>query len=234
MLRRDINLLYSLTQATKKKSSSNLMLVLVVGVVLIVGLMTFLFVDAKMTVEKNQAVVDDLDSKLGQTSVLAQKQKEYNELKTAYQNAIVSAIAELAPQQYAYVGAKMSKTLIDVLMLTDDAGLPVFDVEITQLIISGNTITLQCTSKTGDSVDYDCYDKAWDFVDYLAGNKLSADNPLSAAVIGGVALNDLIAANGNYFTGVEENYSGLPTKPENVEESISFNVKFTVNWEALQ
>lgn len=234
MLRRDINLLYSLTQATKKKSSSNLMLVLVVGVVLIVGLMTFLFVDAKMTVEKNQSVIDDLDAKLGQTSVLAQKQKEYNELKTAYQNAIVSAIAELAPQQYAYAGAKMSKTLIDVLMLTDDAGLPVFDVEITQLIISGNTITLQCTSKTGDSVDYDCYDKAWDFVDYLAGNKLSADNPLSAAVIGGVALNDLIAANGNYFTGVEENYSGLPTKPENVEESISFNVKFTVNWEALQ
>lgn len=234
MLRRDINLLYSLTQATKKKSSSNLMLVLVVGVVLIIGLMTFLFVDAKMTVEKNQSVIDDLDAKLGQTSVLAQKQKEYNELKTAYQNAIVSAIAELAPQQYAYAGAKMSKTLIDVLMLTDDAGLPVFDVEITQLIISGNTITLQCTSKTGDSVDYDCYDKAWDFVDYLAGNKLSADNPLSAAVIGGVALNDLIAANGNYFTGVEENYSGLPTKPENVEESISFNVKFTVNWEALQ
>ena len=234
MLRRDINLLYSLTQATKKKSSSNLMLILIVGVVLIVGLMTFLFVNAKMTVDKNQAVIDDLDAKLGQTSVLAQKQKEYNELKTAYQNAIVSAIAELAPQQYAYAGAKMSKTLIDVLMLTDDAGLPVFDVEITQLIISGNTITLQCTSKTGDSVDYDCYDKAWDFVDYLAGNKLSADNPLSAAVIGGVALNDLIAANGNYFTGVEENYSGLPTKPENVEESISFNVKFTVNWEALQ
>lgn len=234
MLRRDINLLYSLTQATKKKSSSNLMLVLVVGVVLIVGLMTFLFVNAKMTVDKNQAVIDDLDAKLGQTSVLAQKQKEYNELKTAYQNAIVSAIAELAPQQYAYAGAKMSRTLIDVIMISDDAGLPVFDVEITQLIISGNTITLQCTSKTGDSVDYDCYDKAWDFVDYLAGNKLSADNPLSATVIGGVALNDLIAANGNYFTGVEENYSGLPTKPENVEESISFNVKFTVNWEALQ
>ena len=234
MLRRDINLLYSLTQATKKKSSSNLMLVLVVGVVLIVGLMTFLFVDAKMTVDKNQAVIDDLDAKLGQTSVLAQKQKEYNELKTAYQNAIVSAIAELAPQQYAYAGAKMSKTLIDVLMLTDDAGTPVFKVDITQLIISGNSITLQCSSKTGTDADYDCYDKAWDFVDYLAGNKLSADNPLSAAVIGGVALNDLIAANGNYFTGVEENYSGLPTKPENVEESISFNVKFTVNWEALQ
>lgn len=234
MLRRDINLLYSLTQATKKKSSSNLMLVLIVGVVLIVGLMTFLFVDAKMTVEKNQAVVDDLDSKLGQTSLLAQKQQEYNALKTAYQNAIVEAISELAPQQYAYAGAKMSRTLIDVIMISDDAGLPVFDVEITQLIISGNTITLQCSSKTGGDGDYDCYDKAWDFVDYLAGNELSADNPLSATVIGGVALNDLIAANENYFTGVEENYSGLPTKPENAEESISFNVKFTVNWEALQ
>ena len=222
MLRRDINLLYSLTQATKKKSSSNLMLVLVVGVVLIVGLMTFLFVNAKMTVDKNQAVIDDLDAKLGQTSVLAQK------------NAIVSAIAELAPQQYAYAGAKMSKTLIDVLMLTDDAGTPVFKVDITQLIISGNSITLQCSSKTGTDADYDCYDKAWDFVDYLAGNALADDNPLAATVVGGVAINDLVLKNADYFTGVEDNYSGLQTKPDNPEESISFNVKFSVNWEALQ
>ena len=76
MLRRDINLLYSLTQATKKKSSSNMMLILIVGVVLIIGLMTFLFVDAKMTVEKNQSLLDDINGKLGKPAIPAQNRKE--------------------------------------------------------------------------------------------------------------------------------------------------------------
>lgn len=229
MLRRDINLLYSLTQATKKKSSSNLMLVLVVGVVLIIGLMTFLFVDAKMTVEKNQSLLDDINGKLGQSAILAQKQKEYNELKALYEKSITEIISELSPQQYALTGAKMSKTLVDVLMLTDteqdgvdadydgdDIADAVFDVEIAQLVISGNIINLECRVED--------YVAAWDFVDYLAGNKIAARPALDA----------LVEKNKLYFVDVESNYSGLPTAPSAEGEKIDFTLKFSVNWEALQ
>ena len=223
MLRRDINLLYSLTQATKKKSSSNMMLILIVGVVLIIGLMTFLFVDAKMTVEKNQSL------KLGQSAILAQKQKEYNELKALYEKSITEIISELSPQQYALTGAKMSKTLVDVLMLTDteqdgvdadydgdDIADAVFDVEIAQLVISGNIINLECRVED--------YVAAWDFVDYLAGNKIAARPALDA----------LVEKNKLYFVDVESNYSGLPTAPSAEGEKIDFTLKFSVNWEALQ
>ena len=215
MLRRDINLLYSLTQATKKKSSSNLMLVLVVGVVLIVGLMTFLFVNAKMTVDKNQAVIDDLDNKLGQSSVLAQKQKEYSALKNTYETQLTAVISELAPQQYMTDSAKMSGTLVDVIMPEDDGGLPLFDVSVTQLVLSGNALSMTCRVTN--------YKAAWDFVDYLAGQPL-ADRP---------ELDEKIAANAGYFSGVESNYSGLPALPSD-GETIEFTLKFEVKWEALQ
>lgn len=225
MLRRDINLLYSLTQATKKKSSSNLMLVLVVGVVLIVGLMTFLFVNAKMTVEKNQAVVDDLDSKLSQTNTLSALRKKYDELKKAYSNDVSEVIAELAPQQYAIAGVKMSETLLDVLMLTDDEGTPVFiDVEITQILISSSSISLACAVTD--------YNSAWDFVDYLAGNHANIDSSLTAMTIGGKTFEELTEQNAMYFADVESNYSGLPTKSEN-GEPMEFSLYFSVRWEAF-
>lgn len=215
MLRRDINLLYSLTQATKKKSSSNLMVVLVVGVVLIVGLMTFLFVNAKLTVEKNQSVIDDLDAKLGQSSTLSQKQKEYNELKNTYETQLTAVISELAPQQYMLDGAKMSKTLIDVIMPEDATGTALFAVSVSQLVLSGNALSMTCNVTD--------YKSAWDFVDYLAGVPL-ADRP---------ELDEAIAANKNYFSGVESNYSGLPALPSDGEK-IEFTLKFEVKWEALQ
>ena len=66
-MRKDINLLYSLTQSTKKKNSSNMMVLLLVVVVAIVALMIFLFVNAKMEVSDNQGILDDLEASLSQT-----------------------------------------------------------------------------------------------------------------------------------------------------------------------
>lgn len=226
MMRRDINLLYSLTQATKKKNSSNIIVLLGVVVLLIIGLMTFMFVDAKMAVEKNQAMIDDLDDKLSQSSTLSALQKQYNELKAAYESDIAEVIAEIAPEYYALSEGKMSGTLIDILMLTDneddtDAGYDaddvadaVFDVTVSAITIAGETVNLSCS--VTDYVD------AWDFVDYLAGTPIEA-RP---------ALDGLVEKNKEYFQGVEDNYSGLPTKSEG-GDPIEFSLQFTIVWEAL-
>ena len=207
MMRKDINLLYSLTQATKKKSSSNMLILIGVGVLAIVALMVFLFVDAKLEVKNNQALIDDLDSKLGQSSTLSQLQARYNALKAQYESDIAEVIAEISPEQYALVGASMSSKLIDILMLTDeenetDAGYDaddvadnVFDVDITQLSLSADKVMLSCSAST--------YAAVWDFVDYLAGNRIA---DLSA-------LDGLIDLNKEYFSDVELNYSGLPPAP---------------------
>ena len=92
-MRRDINLLYSLTQSTKKKNSSNLLVIIIVAVVAIVALMVFLFVDAKMEVSDNQGLLNDLEDKLTQTGQLTSLQNKYNELKAAYEGDIAEVIA---------------------------------------------------------------------------------------------------------------------------------------------
>ena len=119
-MRKDINLLYSLTQSTKKKNSSNMMVLLLVVVVAIVALMIFLFVNAKMEVSDNQGILDDLEASLSQTGQLSALQNKYNQLKSAYESDIAEVIAEVSPGQYAAVGAKMSSKLIDILMPVDD------------------------------------------------------------------------------------------------------------------
>lgn len=244
MRRKDINLLYSLTQETKKKSSSNMMIAMIAGVVIIVGLMTFLFVNAKINLANNQDLLNDLQNKIDQTDQLSSLQKKYNEMKAAYESDIAEVIAEIMPGQFTAKADKISKTFIDILMLTDkedatDAGFDaddvpdrVFDVDIRSIAISGEQVTVECAVSN--------YLAAWDFADYLAGNKL-ADYP---------ALDALIAQNAVYFTDVEKNYPGLPQKPatepttppdeggegtvEPTEpEKMTFTLKFNVNWEAM-
>ena len=61
MAKRDINLLESLNQATKKKSSSSMTAIIAFGIVVLVGVMIFLFATAKVNIAKNQDVIDDLD-----------------------------------------------------------------------------------------------------------------------------------------------------------------------------
>lgn len=234
-MRRDINLLYSLTQSTKKKNSSNLLVIIIVAVVAIVALMVFLFVDAKMEVSDNQGLLNDLEDKLTQTGQLTSLQNKYNELKAAYEGDIAEVIAEVFPGQYAVVGAKLSDKLFDVLLLVDDEATDpdldvddvndnVFDVDISSISVSGTTITLNCTVES--------YIAAWDYADYLAGNRIP----------GREALDELIDLNAKFFNGVEENYPGLPTIPEpSVDEetgeetpgTISFTLRFGVDWEAL-
>ena len=233
-MRKDINLLYSLTQTTKKKNSSNMMVLLLVVVVAIVALMIFLFVNAKMEVSDNQGILDDLEASLSQTGQLSALQNKYNQLKSAYESDIAEVIAEVSPGQYAAVGAKMSSKLIDILMPVDDEAVHpdydaddvndnVFDVDITSVSISGTTITLNC--------EVTSYIAAWDYADYLAGN-LILDRP---------GLDALIEANALIFSGVEDNYPGLPPKPEPaedeegniVEEPFGFTLRFGIDWAAL-
>lgn len=227
MRRKDINLLYSLTQATKKKSSSNIMVVLGVLVLAVIGVMVFLFVDAKGEVSDNEALIKDLDSKLSGSLLLGNLQRKYDAMKAAYESDIADVIAEIAPSEYAGQSGKMSAALLDILMLTDeenaeDSGYDaddeadnVFDVDIKSIAVSGTSVNITCAV-----VDYLA---AWDFTDYLAG--IATDLP--------AALRPLVERNARLFAGVQDNYSGLPQLPGN-GEPIEFTLRFVVaNWGAL-
>ena len=228
MRRKDINLLYSLTQATKKKSSSNIMVVLGVLVLAVIGVMVFLFVDAKGEVSDNEALIKDLDSKLSGSLLLGNLQRKYDAMKAAYESDIADVIAEIAPSEYAGQSGKMSAALLDILMLTDeenaeDSGYDadgeadnVFDVDIKSIAISGTSVNITCAV-----VDYLA---AWDFTDYLAG---IATDYLPKA------LWPLVERNARLFAGVQDNYSGLPQLPGN-GEPIEFTLRFVVaDWGAL-
>ncbi len=217
MLRKDINLLYSFAQSGKKKNSSNMLIVIISAVVLIVGLMTFLFVNAKMNVAKNKEILSDLEQKLEQTDRLSQLQAQYNELKSAYETAIAEVIAEVAPGQFTDDAGKISAKLIDVLMPTAADGSIYFAVEIGSISIAGNMINIECAVSD--------YITAWDFTDYLAGNVLA--DAKYEELAGEIVKNKL------RFSAVEENYPGLPQKPADGETggSIDFVLKFTVDWE---
>lgn len=227
MRRKDINLLYSLTQATKKKSSSNIMVVLGVLVLAVIGVMVFLFVDAKGEVSDNEALIKDLDSKLSGSLLLGNLQRKYDAMKAAYESDIADVIAEIAPSEYAGQSGKMSAALLDILMLTDeenegDSGYDaddeadnVFDVDIKSIAVSGTSVNITCAV-----VDYLA---AWDFTDYLAG--IATDLP--------EALGKLVERNARLFAGVQDNYSGLPQLPGN-GEPIEFTLRFVVaDWGAL-
>ena len=228
MRRKDINLLYSLTQATKKKSSSNIMVVLGVLVLAVIGVMVFLFVDAKGEVSDNEALIKDLDSKLSGSLLLGNLQRKYDAMKAAYESDIADVIAEIAPSEYAGQSGKMSAALLDILMLTDeeneeDSGYDadgeadnVFDVDIKSIAVSGTSVNITCAV-----VDYLA---AWDFTDYLAG---VATDYLPEA------LDELVERNARLFAGVQDNYSGLPQLPGN-GEPIEFTLRFVVaDWGAL-
>ena len=228
MRRKDINLLYSLTQATKKKSSSNIMVVLGVLVLAVIGVMVFLFVDAKGEVSDNEALIKDLDSKLSGSLLLGNLQRKYDAMKAAYESDIADVIAEIAPSEYAGQSGKMSAALLDILMLTDeenaeDSGYDadgeadnVFDVDIKSIAVSGTSVNITCAV-----VDYLA---AWDFTDYLAG---VATDYLPEA------LWPLVERNARLFAGVQDNYSGLPQLPGN-GEPIEFTLRFVVaDWGAL-
>lgn len=228
MRRKDINLLYSLTQATKKKSSSNIMVVLGVLVLAVIGVMVFLFVDAKGEVSDNEALIKDLDSKLSGSLLLGNLQRKYDAMKAAYESDIADVIAEVAPSEYAGQSGKMSAALLDILMLTDeeneedsgydadDAADNVFDVDIKSIAISGTSVNITCAVVN--------YLAAWDFTDYLAG---------IATELTPEALRPLVERNARLFAGVQDNYSGLPQLPGN-GEPIEFTLRFVVaDWGAL-
>ena len=228
MRRKDINLLYSLTQATKKKSSSNIMVVLGVLVLAVIGVMVFLFVDAKGEVSDNEALIKDLDSKLSGSLLLGNLQRKYDAMKAAYESDIADVIAEIAPSEYAGQSGKMSAALLDILMLTDeenaeDSGYDaddvadnVLEVDIKSIAVSGTSVNITCAV-----VDYLA---AWDFTDYLAGISSTALPE---------ALRPLVERTARLFAGVQDNYSGLPQLPGN-GEPIEFTLRFVVaDWGAL-
>ena len=55
--KRDINLLESLNQSNKKKSSSSMTAVLAVAIIVLIGAMVFLFASAKVQTSKNNEII---------------------------------------------------------------------------------------------------------------------------------------------------------------------------------
>ena len=75
--KRDINLLESLNQSTKKKSSSSMTAIMAFGIVVLVGVMVFLFASAKVQTSKNNEIIADLDNQLAKEDQVIQLEEAY-------------------------------------------------------------------------------------------------------------------------------------------------------------
>lgn len=244
---KDINLLYSMTQASKKKSSSNIALVLIVLGIAIIAVVTFLFATAKVDVANNQKLLDELNDKLSQQDELVILQSRYNKLKTEYEGMISQVVADLYPDLNASTYGKMSSEFIAIVFdyvdatsftgvtdkpVLDDQGNPtgettpvetvVFDVMIRSLDVQGASVTMMCSVNE--------YEAAWAFVDYLEGIAVDAtrpnlDNPDTLA-----ALQAQLEKNKVALSGVMAEYPGLPPVDADNQYNVNFTLKFTVNW----
>lgn len=244
---KDINLLYSMTQASKKKSSSNLALVLIVLGLAIIGIMIFLFATAKVNIANNQKLLDELNDKLSQQDELVILQSKYNKMKTEYEGMISQVVADLYPDLNASTYGKMSSGFIAIVFdyvdatsvtsttdepVLDDQGNPTgethpvttitHDVMIRSLEVQGASVTMACSVSE--------YEAAWAFVDYLEGIAIDAtrpnlDNPDTLA-----ALQAQLEKNKVALSGVMAEYPGLPPVDADNQYNVNFTLKFTVNW----
>lgn len=211
--KRDINLLESLNQSTKKKSSSSMTAILVFAIVVLVGVMVFLFASAKVQTSKNNEIIADLDNQLAKEEQVVQLEQAYLQAQSEYQSKISSVIAAVYPNMSAVQASKMSSMfcnlLFDYVDNNDDAeGEPTIQVNSISFA-NDSTITLSCGTNS--------YADGWNFIRFLAGELDTEESKKNLL----------------YFSGVEDNYPGFPVSVEDAEYGISFVLKFKVNWGAF-
>ena len=210
--KRDINLLESLNQSTKKKSSSSMTAIMAFGIVVLVGVMVFLFASAKVQTSKNNEIIADLDNQLAKEDQVIQLEEAYAQAQQEYMSKISDVIASVYPNKSALEAAKMSSMFLNVLFdyieNTDDLD-GNNTIKVTNMAFTSSTITLLCGTNS--------YSDGWNFIRFLAGELDTEESKKNLL----------------YFSGVEENYPGFPSAVGNGEYGITFTLKFNVNWGAF-
>lgn len=220
MRRRDINLLFSLTQANKKKNSSTMTALVVIGALVIVALIVFLFVTAKLNVAKNNDIIADLDKKLQTEADVAAKEQEYQQLLATYKGQLNTVISIIYPGIDALNTSKMSEDFLSALNkfneLSADQPVKINSITITNSTVA-NQISLTCSTKN--------YTDAWAYVDFLSGKQTQYVSD---------EINAEAPKNSEYFYGVMASYSGVPAEGEEPDAyDVEVTLSFTVNWGAF-
>lgn len=209
--KRDINLLESLNQSNKKKSSSSMTAILAVAIIVLIGAMVFLFASAKVQTSKNNEIIADLDNQLAKEDEVAQLEQEYINAQNEYASKISAVIGAVYPNLTATQAKKISSTFYNIVFgyaadNQDHEGNPA--VKISSYTLSGTEVSLTCATNN--------HEDAWQFVRFLAG-RLDTDESRQNLL---------------YFSNVEANYPGLPADV-GAEYGIAFSLTFNVNWGAF-
>lgn len=214
MAKRDINLLDSLNQSTKKKSSSSMTAIIAVGVVALVGVMLFLFISAKVDIAKNQDIIDDYNEQLKKEDQVVALEQQYAQTKQEYTERVAQVISVVYPNQSAEQRVKMSSDFINLLFHyaethTETAGGVDPAISIQSINISESSVSLNYQTKN--------HEDALAFAEFMSG----------------VQDNDESRKNKDRFSNVAYNFPGLPVEGNGTEYTISMNLSFNINWEAF-
>ncbi len=214
MAKRDINLLESLNQSTKKKSSSSMTAIIAVGMVALVGIMVFLFVSAKVEIAKNQDLIDEYNKQLEREDEIVKLEEQYAQTKQEYTDRVSQVISVVYPNQSAEQRIKMSSDFINLLFNyaethTETAGGLDPAISIQSLSISDNSVSLSYMTKN--------HEDALAFAEFMSG----------------VQDNEESRKNKERFSNVAYNFPGLPVEGDGTEYTISMNLSFNINWEAF-
>lgn len=211
-MKKDINFLVSLAQAEKRKSSSTMTIVMVACGVIIIGLIVFLFVSAKVDLARKQDVLDDLNQRLEQQDNLAALEQEYAQYQALYLSQVVDVMSQVYPNLKADGAVKMSSNFLHSLYRYNElhpeaeGAVP---VQIDMIRVDGDLVAIECSVKT--------YEDAWNYVTFLAGKGTDPDS----------------AKYSEYFSGVLDGYSGLPVEGDPAEYTVRFSLNFRANWGAF-
>ena len=182
------------------------------GIVVLVGVMVFLFASAKVQTSKNNEIIADLDNQLAKEDQVIQLEEAYAQAQQEYMSKISDVIASVYPNKSALEAAKMSSMFLNVLFdyieNTDDLD-GNNTIKVTNMAFTSSTITLLCGTNS--------YSDGWNFIRFLAGELDTEESKKNLL----------------YFSGVEENYPGFPSAVGDGEYGITFTLKFNVNWGAF-
>lgn len=214
MAKRDINLLESLNQSTKKKSSSSMTAILAVGIIALVGVMVFLFASAKVEIAKNQALIDDYNEQLKKEDQVAALEQQYAATKQEYTDKVSAVISVVYPNQTAEERIKMSSDFINLLFHYAETHVETAGGADPAILISSINITESSASMTYQTKNHE---DALAFAEFMSG----------------VQDNDESKKNKDRFSNVAYNFPGLPVEGSGEEYTITMNLSFNINWEAF-
>ena len=230
-MKKDIDLLSGFNEAKGKKSSSNSTVIMIAGVLIIIGLMVFLFVSAKMEIKDKEDIIAGLDSQLSQEGYISQMEQKLETDKATYQALLTEVVKEVNSGKLQDQSAKISSKILEVIYdnyVMQKGADGEYKVKIDFISIDAGKLSMRCSTRN--------YQDAWDFVDYLRGT-LRVEPPAEGATEVEIqayeARKTKIEANALYFSKIIDSYPGLPVEGDGKDYNIGFALNIDVNWEAM-